>query len=165
MNWLLVLFIIILIGMSTYPIMMLAPTKRDKERILLRKAVMAAGIGIEVRNPYPLLPEKLQNQYDRLKQTVGYSLSCPRSVLNQNYIAVRSNQPNEWFWINGKRPPTELMQTMLDHYRQLPDYCLAVEQGQHASVIFTRENFSVEKLDSLLETLTKLNKLICKQLF
>lgn len=160
MNWLLLLFIILLIGMFTYPLIMLVPTPREKVRIALRQAAMSKGIKIEVRRP--VLPEKLKNPYDHLGKAVGYGLPAQNYLLKQKHTALRNPDTDEWFWLDGCRPPAHIMQTLLDIYSQLPDYCLAVEQSRDGSMIFLVENFSTEQLDAIHTSLTKLNDAIRK---
>lgn len=158
MNWVPWLILVIVMGMLAYPIMMIVPTKGQKRLIALRSAVASQGIEIEVRNP-KLAPE-LRSDYAHMERCVAYRLRCFDTVLNQNFIALRGNHSGDWFWLNKTRPPARLVEKLLPVYRDLPDYCKAVEQGPSGSAVFVREAFPPEEAKTLYALLTKLNQTI-----
>jgi hypothetical protein len=159
-NYLGWLLLIVVLGLITYPIVLLVPSKQQKQLMTLRQAAIGRGLRIQIRPPK--LPDALQSQYPDLPRTAAYLLPEPHSRLTTRYLAVRSNQPDEWFWLDKNRPPAALMQAMLDLYKTLPDYCLAVEQGNQGSALFVRERFGEQELDKLCQLLTKLNQMLVK---
>lgn len=156
MSWTAIGFILLIIGMMAWPIVMLKPNSRQKAQIAQRAEI--SKLGIRFRVTPPKLPDNQRQEYAALARSMGFHLDIANSVLSSNYTAVRSQYNGEWFWTNQKRPPAALMQTLLDHYKQLPDTVLAVEQGPSGSTVFALE--SKMQTEQLLALLTPLNRLI-----
>ena len=160
MNWLPWLILVVVLGMLAYPIIMIVPSARQKQLMALRISATQHGIAVQIRSP--ILPARLKDHYRQLANGVAYALPCHDSCLTGSYTALRSSHSGDWFWPDQQRPPVTLLPALLAQYQQLPDYCLAVEQGPAGSAVYVREVFPADDIARLHASLTKLNQLICK---
>jgi hypothetical protein len=143
--------------MMAYPILQIVPSAQQKRQIAFRQAALAKGINIQIRQPE--LPAVLADQYPDIRHCAAY-FKPAKSVLEKNYIALRSNTDKQWFWLNDQRPPAALMPKMLAMYAEVPEFCLALEQNAAGSTLFLLDSLELEKTALLDETLNKLNTLI-----
>lgn len=147
----------IVLGMLTYPFLQLIPDKRQKRQVAFRQAAMQKGINIQIRHPD--LPPALASQYPALLQCAAY-YKPEKSLLTNNYIAVRSNNNNDWFWLNERRPHADTLLKMLALYQELPAFCLAIEQNATGSTLFLQDAMEPGQIDAVEDALNKLNALI-----
>lgn len=153
-SWIIAL---VVMGMVLAPILHIIPTRQQKNQTAFRQAALGRGLLIEVRQPK--LPPALASQYGNIGRCVGYGKHA-HNTLNNSYIALKSNNDRQWFWLNDQRPPAAMMGKMLAVYQDLPDFCLAVEQGPTGTTLFLVDNLGLDRLDLLEATLDKLNTLI-----
>ena len=147
----------IVIGMMAFPILQFIPNEKQKRQMAFRQAALRKGINIQMRHPE--LPKALALEYEGLAQCTAY-FKPQQSSLNANYVAVRSNNSEEWFWINERRPPAAMMAKMLHLYAELPHFCEAIEQNASGSTVFLHDYIEPEMVELLENTLNKLNVLI-----
>jgi hypothetical protein len=147
----------IVLGMMTFPVLQFVPSKNQKRQMAFRQAALRKGINIQMRHPD--LPKALASEYPELERCTAYFKPQP-STLNANYVAVRSNNGEEWFWINERRPPAAMMAKMLHLYAELPRFCEAIEQNSSGSTVFLHDHIELNMIVPLENTLNKLNVLI-----
>lgn len=153
-GWIIALLVL---GMLAYPILQIIPSEGQKRQVAFRQAAMRKNIRIQIRHPE--MAEGLASQYPDLNRCAAYFKPC-ESPLNQAFVAVRSNTDQEWFWINDRRPPAAMMNRMLQAYREVPDFCLAIEQSQAGSTLFLLDSLPLEKVDAVEKALDRLNSTI-----
>lgn len=152
--WLAIGFTLLCFGMALFPILKLVPSQRQKQMMKIRQSALQQGFKIDVRTPE--IDSALKSEYDLTGQVV-YRL--PSEEMNTQYIlALRSNNNEEWFWVNDKRPNPALMESLTDLYSQLPEKIIAVEHSQAGSGVCFDERGDPEQLKLLTEILTKLNQ-------
>jgi len=147
--------VLLVAGSIVYPLLQIIPSKKQKQQMVFRQAAQKRGLKIQMR--HPTLPHALINEYSHLSQTVGYSKMC-EAKLHQSFVALKSNTPNEWFWINNQRPPANLIKPLLNSFEALPRFCFAVEQNGLGSTVFIKDALDIESLDELDKALTTLNQ-------
>lgn len=148
---------IIVIGMMAYPILQIIPNDQQKRQVAFRQAAMQRGLHIQIRHPE--LPPALTDEYSSVTRCAAY-FKPAQTTLASLYTALRSNNDNEWFWLNDRRPPAETLSRMLVLYKELPGYCLAVEQNAAGTTLFLIDSLPVDRIDELENALDKLNMLI-----
>ena len=148
---------LLVLGMLAYPILQLVPSEGQKRQVAFRQAALRKGINIQIRQPE--MPPELASQYPDMHRCAAYFKPC-NSSLNQAFVAVRSNNDREWFWINDRRPPASMMARLLPAYESVPGFCQAIEQSQAGTALFLIDNLPLEQVDILENTLTQLNRVI-----
>jgi hypothetical protein len=151
------LIAIIVLGTLVYPFLQLIPNKLQKRQVAFRQLAIHKGIHIQIRHPE--LPAAIANEYSALAKCAAYSKPA-KATLDNTYIALRSNNGKEWFWLHDRRPPAQTMRKMLELYQQLPEYCLAVEQNADGSTLFLQDGLETDKITEVEHALNKLNALI-----
>lgn len=147
----------VVLGMLVYPFLQLIPNKQQQRQVAFRQAAIQKGIHIQIRHPE--LPATLANEYSPLVHCAAYFKPAKTSLTN-TYIALRSNTDNEWFWLNDRRPPAAIMAKMLIAYKELPAFCLAVEQNPDGSTLFLQDGLPLDQIAKVDDALNKLNVLI-----
>jgi len=148
---------VMVFAMLVYPIMQMIPSEKQKRQVALRQAAMAKEIRVQVR--YPRLTQSYINDHPEFLRTVAYFLQVKKTRLDKKFTAIKSDSdPEGWFWLDGIRPHPSVMLEMLPIYRNLPDYCLAVEQGPHGSAVFFADTHQDANADEIYNSLAKLNE-------
>lgn len=146
------LFILLVFGMMAWPIMQLMPTDAQKARIASRQQASQAGLIVSLEK-IPL-PEALADSYRHLDSAVCYRLEH-HTGLHKRLIALRSKRdPEQWFWLEGLRPETRLLEPLLEHYQHLPQAIVAVEHRPNGHGIYWHEQQSqlnAEQIKALLK--------------
>jgi hypothetical protein len=151
------LIAVLVLGTLVYPFLQLIPSKQQQRQIAFRQAAIQKGIHIQIRHPE--LPAEIANEYSALVHCAAY-FKPAKTTLSNTYIALRSNTDNEWFWLNDRRPPAAIMAKMLILYKELPAFCLSVEQTPDGSTVFLRDGLPLDQITNVEDALNKLNALI-----
>ena len=145
-------FALLVFGMMAWPIMQLMPTDAQKRRIAIRQQAADAGLTVSLEKIH--LPEALAESYRHLDNAINYRLEH-RTGLRKRLIAIRSNRDkSQWFWLEGLRPDTHLLERLLEQYQQLPLCIDAIEHGPNGHSVFWHEQsakLSAEQIKALLE--------------
>ncbi len=147
----------VVLGMLVYPFLQLIPNKQQKRQVAFRQAAIQKGIHIQIRHPE--LPAAVAVEYPALVHSAAYFKPAKSKLLN-NHIAIRSNNDHEWFWLNDRRPPAEIMSKMLPLYQKMPEACLAIEQNPDGSTMFLQDALELDQISIIEDALNKLNVLI-----
>lgn len=145
-------FALLVFGMMAWPIMQLMPTDAQKRRIAIRQQAVDAGLSVSLEKIH--LPDALAESYRHLETAVNYRLE-QHTGLRKRLIAIRSNRDkSQWFWLEGLRPDTGLIENLLEQYQQLPLCVDAIEHGPRGHSIFWHEQtaqLSAPEIKALLE--------------
>lgn len=161
MNWYLLGLLLLVLGMMTWPILLLKPNPQEKKIAQLHG--QAKALGLKIKPTKLQLPAQFQQNYAFIDQAVAFSLPVNNSVLPKRYSALRSMSSGEWFWPTKERPAASVMQKMVDLYQQLPSSCVAVEQSAAESVLYVLGGtFAMDEIAGYLQ---KLNEIIQKEPF
>src|SRR5690554_339001 len=156
----LVVILLLVFGMMTWPILLLKPRPEQKKREALY--AKAAALGLKIQHRAPVLPSIIQERYRHLAYNISFSKAIAHGVLDKTYIALRNPETNEWFWPNKERPHAAILQALLNDYANLPASCLAVEHGlNHTTLFVADKQLDIDALPALIDSL---NRIISKPL-
>lgn len=146
------LFVLLVFGMMAWPILQLMPSDGQKRRVVIRQQAKDAGLVVSIEKIK--LPEALADSYRHLDNAVNYRLE-QRTGLRKRLIAIRSNRDkSQWFWLEGLRPETHLIEPLLEQYQRLPTCIDAIEHGPNGHSIFWLEQsaqLNVTEIKALLQ--------------